>query len=31
MNPNADQNYFTELDVEAFQEGGYALSIFNCE
>jgi hypothetical protein len=31
MNASTDQDYFTELDVEAFNEGGYGLSIFNCE
>jgi hypothetical protein len=31
MNPEAGQGYFTDLDVEAFERGGYGLSIFNCE
>jgi hypothetical protein len=31
MNASTDQAYFTELDVEAFDHGGWALSIFNCD
>lgn len=31
MNAHSEEHYFTPLDVEAFERGGYGLSIFNCE